>query len=69
MFANHLALQWYYVLYHQIVRAEKLKRCSVMDVLESLKEVRKIRFDSNWTLAEVTSTVLKILEAANIHIP
>lgn len=69
MFANHVALQWYYVLYHQIVQAEKLKKCSVSDVLECLKEVRKIRIDSNWVSAEITGPVQKILTAVKIHIP
>jgi transposase len=69
MFANHVALQWYYVIYHHIVQAEKLKKCSVSDVLECLKEVRKIRIDSNWVSAEITTPVRKTLTAVKIHIP
>lgn len=69
MFANHVALQWYYMLYHLIVKAEKLKKCSVQDVLECLKEIRKVRVNGEWMLAEITSPVQATLAALKIPIP
>lgn len=69
MFANHVALQWYYTLYHLIVRAEKLKKCSVQDVLECLKEIRKVRVNGEWVLAEITSPVQATLNALKMPIP
>ena len=69
MFANHVALQWYYMVYHLIVRAEKLKKCSVQDGLECLKEIRKVRVNSKWVLAEITSPVQAILNVLKMPIP
>lgn len=69
MFINHVALQWFYCLYRLIAEAEKLKKCSVQDVLESLKEVRKIRIEQEWVSTERTAPVQKILKAIKIHIP
>jgi hypothetical protein len=51
------------------VEAEKLKKCTVQDVLEALKGVRKIRIEQEWITAELTTTIQKILKAVNIHIP
>jgi transposase len=68
MFINHLALLWYYRLYQLIKQKNLLPKFSPQDLLLHLSEIRKIKIDQNWYLAEITSSTLKLLNQLDLHI-
>ncbi len=68
MFINHLALLWYYRLYQLIKTRDLLPKFSPQDLLLHLSEIRKIKIDQNWYLAEITSSTLKLLNQLDLHI-
>lgn len=68
MFINHLALLWYYRLYQLIKQKDLLAQFSPQDLLLHLSEIRKIKIDQAWYLAEITSSTQKLLKQLDIHI-
>ena len=68
MFINHLALLWYYRLYQLIKQKDLLTQFSPQDLLLHLNEIRKIKIDQSWYLAEITSSTLKLLKQLGLHI-
>lgn len=68
MFINHLALQWYYIIYKMLKENEILAKYSVNDLIIHLKEVRKVRINNKWVLEPITSQTQKLLDKLKISI-
>lgn len=62
MFVNHIALQWYYHLYHLLVQHKQIKKYSVKDLLEHLQEIRMVKIDGNWQRAEIIKASQKLID-------
>ena len=68
MFINYLALQWYYHIYNLLSEKQLLSRYSVKDLLIHLSEIRKVRINNDWKLAEITSKTLTLLKKLEIPV-
>lgn len=68
MFINFIALQWYYQVYKLLTRENLIKRYSPSDIFDFLKEIRKIKINGNWLLAETTKSTKELLEKINLPI-
>lgn len=68
MFINHLALQWYYIIYKMLKEHELLGKYSVNDMIIHLKEVRKVRINGNWVLEPITNQTQKLLSKLQVAI-
>ncbi len=61
MFINHIALQWYQRIYLQLKDKKLLSKYSVNDCIQMLLDIRKVKINQTWHLAEITATVEKFL--------
>jgi len=68
MFINHIAIQWYYLIYNILKQNKMLKRYSVHDFILHLYEIKKVRINDIWVTEPVTNSTLAILEKLKIHI-
>lgn len=68
MFINHIALQWYYEILHKLKNHKLNSRYSPMDLLLFLQEIRKVKINGKWYIAEMTKKTATLLEDLNIHI-
>jgi transposase len=68
MFINFIALQWYYHICQMIRSKELLKKFSPLDFLLHLTQIKKIKINNQWRLAEVTKKTKTFLEKLDIHI-
>jgi transposase len=68
MFFNHIALHWYYMIL-KILKDNKLNhKYSPMDFLMYLEEIRKVKINNTWHIAEITKKTQEVLKALKIHI-
>lgn len=68
MFVNHIALQWYYHLYHLLVQHKQIKKYSVKDLLSHLQEIRMVKIDGQWHRSEIVKASQKLLDKINLPI-
>lgn len=68
MFINYITLHWYYKIYQLLVKYELTKKFSPMDFILFLKEIRKVKINTKWYSAEITTKTQKILDKVNIPI-
>lgn len=68
MFVNHIALQWYYQLYQQLVKTNQLSKYSVKDLIEHLREIRMVKINESWGLAEIIKKSQTLLDKINLPI-
>ncbi len=68
MFINHITLHWYYSIYQLLAKYELTGKYSPRDFILFLKEIRKVKINGKWYLAEITSKTEKLLEKLNIPI-
>lgn len=68
MFVNHIALQWYYHLYHMLVRLKQIKKYSVKDLLDHLQGIRMVKIDGQWHRAEIIKATQKLLDKISLPI-
>lgn len=68
MFINFIALQWYYRLYVLLVEKDLLSKYAPKDILLILKEIRSIKVNNQWQIAEYPKKIQNLLEKLNIHI-
>jgi len=68
MFINYIVLHWYYKIYQLLVKYELTKKYSPRDFIQFLKEVRKVKINGKWHLAEITAKTEKLLDKLNIPI-
>lgn len=67
-FINYIALHWYYRIYQLLVKNELTNKYSPMDFLLFLKEIRKVKINDKWYLAETITKTKDLLERLKIHI-
>lgn len=68
MFINYIALHWYYKIFQLLKQYELNHKFSPMDLIMFLKEVKKVRINKKWHLAEITKKTSDLLKKLNIHI-
>lgn len=68
MFVNYIALHWYYKIYQRLAKSGLISRYSVMDIIEFLQEIRKIKIDGVWYTKEATAKTAKVLKALDLKI-
>ncbi len=69
MFINTIALQWYYKIYQLLIKKELLSKYSVKDFLIHLSEIKQVRINGKWHLAEINSKTKRLIEKLNIDLP
>ena len=68
MFVNHIALQWYYIIYALLKNHKQLKRYSVTDFIKHLYELKKIRINDDWIQEPQIKATETLLKNLNLHI-
>jgi len=68
MFVNHIALQWYYVIYKMLQGANLLSRYSVSDFIKHLYEIKKVRINNEWLPEPQIKATENLLKKLNISI-
>lgn len=68
MLINHIALQWYYIIYSILKENTQLKRFSVRDFVRHLYEIKKVKINNEWELEPITKASALLLEKLDIHI-
>ena len=68
MFVNHVALQWYYIIYKMLHQAKQLSRYSVSDFIRQLYEIKTVRINGQWLPEPQIKATLTMLEKLNISI-
>ena len=68
MFVNHVALQWYYIIYRMLYQAKQLSRYSVADFIKHLYEIKTVRINGQWLPEPQIKATLIMLEKLNISI-
>lgn len=61
MFINYIALHWYYKIYQLLATHNLNKKYSPMDFILFLKEIRKVKINRKWYLAEFTKKTSDLL--------
>jgi transposase len=69
MFLNFLKLIYYYRIYNLLLKKKMLSKYSVKDVLMHMKEIRKVRINEEWYVAEVNTKTKKLIKKLDIDIP
>jgi hypothetical protein len=62
MFINHIALQWYQRIELQLKDKKLLSKYSVNVYFQMLLDIRKVKINQTWHIAEIISTVEKFLQ-------
>lgn len=68
MFINHIALQWYYLLYKMLKENDILKKYSVNDLIVHLKEIKKVRINQQWMIEPITASTDTLLQKLKISV-
>ena len=68
MFVNHIALQWYYIIYGLLKKHKQLKRFSVTDFIKHLYEIKKIKINDQWIPEPQIKATETLLKNLNLHI-
>lgn len=68
MFSNHIALHWYYKIYQLLAKTGLISQYSAMDILDFLREIRKIKIDGKWYLKEATAKTAKVLKKLGLNL-
>lgn len=68
MFVNHIALQWYYIIYALLKNHKQLKRYSVTDFIKHLYELKKIKINDQWIQESQIKATETLLKNLNLHI-
>ena len=68
MFVNHVALQWYYIIYKMLHQAKQLSRYSVADFIKQLYEIKTVRINNEWMPEPQIKATIAMLGKLNISI-
>ncbi|TAF74332.1 MAG: hypothetical protein EAZ53_09335 [Bacteroidetes bacterium] len=69
MFINHIAIQWYYIIYRLLKENKLLKKYSVTDFIKLLIEVKKVRINETWYTEPIIKRIQILLEKLKISVP
>lgn len=68
MFINYIVLHWYYRIL-KLLKEQKLNNLySPMDLIDFLKEIKKVKIENLWVNSEITKKTSDLLEKINIPI-
>jgi len=67
-FVNYVALLFYFRIYKLLVNKKMLSKCSVKDLITFLTEIKKVKIDDTWHLAEINSKNQKLYDKLDIYI-
>lgn len=67
MFVNHIALQWYYIIYALLKNHKQLKRYSVTDFIKHLYELKKIKINDQWIQEPPDFTQIEWLKSLQLN--
>ncbi len=68
MFINYISMQWYYKIIQTLKTKNLNHQYSPMDLILFLKEVRKVKINDKWHVAEITKKTADLLQVLGIHI-
>ena len=68
MFINYLSLIFYYRIYHNLVKEEKIKKYSPQGVLLYMSLIKKILIDNEWKIAEIPKKSKEFIDLFGMHI-
>jgi transposase len=68
MFINYIALHWYYKILQLLKVGNLNSKYSPTDLITFLKEIRKVKINGTWFLAEITKKTQSLIDSLNIHI-
>ena len=66
MFVNMIALKWYYVILNLLKKNELNKKYSPTDFLLFLSEVKIVKLNNTWQMAEVTRKTVELMQKVGI---
>jgi hypothetical protein len=67
MFINHIALQYYYIIYNLLNEKNQLKKYSVRYFIEELLHYRVAKINGQWKNEVMTKSTVKMLDSLNIY--
>jgi transposase len=67
MFVNHIALQWYYIIYNLLGEKKLLAKYSVRQFITELAEHRKIKIKDEWVEEVLIKSTQKMLKKLNLY--
>ena len=68
MFINHIAMQWYYIIYSMLKKHNQLKHYSVSDFTKHLYEIKKVKINNQWVQEPQIKATKTLAKTLNIHI-
>lgn len=68
MLVNHIALQWYYIIYNILKNSEQISKYSVNDFVTHLKEIKKVRINDLWHTEPIIKASMAMLNKMKISI-
>jgi transposase len=67
MFINHIALQWYYIIYNLLVEKKLLSKYSVKQFITELAEHRKVNINGEWREENMIASTEKMLKKLELY--
>jgi Transposase DDE domain len=67
MFINHIALQYYYIIYNLLNDKNQLKKYSVRYFIEELLQYRVAKINGQWKNEVMTKSTIAMLEKLNLY--
>ncbi len=68
MFVNHIAIQWYYIIYKLLKENNLLKKYSVTDFTKMLIEIKKVRIGDIWYNEPIIKRIQTPLDKLKISV-
>ncbi|MCX8472010.1 MAG: transposase [Sediminibacterium sp.] len=67
MFVNHIALQWYYIIFAMLKSENLLSKNSVQDFIKHLYELKKVYINNQWFKEPATKSTHNLFEKLKIY--
>lgn len=67
MFINHIAIQWYYIIYAELQKNNLLEKYSVTDFIKQLYEIKKVKINNEWYLEPMVKATMKMLDKLKLY--
>jgi transposase len=67
MFINHIALQWYYIIYSLLAEKKLLSKYSVKHFITELKEHRKVLINGEWVEENMLKATKKLFTQLKLY--
>ncbi len=68
MFLNHIALMYYYKIYQLLMNADMLKKYSPLDIISLLVQIRTLKIDGSWVVAEIPKKISTLMTKLGLPI-